>query len=58
MPSTTAPGLLKVGDMIKVTQGAVTDWRGLVTSVSIEASLVNTADPRCLTEHNYTGSAE
>lgn len=43
MPSGTAPGLLKVGDMINVTTGATTEWRGLVTSVSIDAAVVNTS---------------
>ena len=43
MLSGTAPGLLKVGDMINVTTGATTEWRGLVTSVSIDASVVNTS---------------
>jgi len=43
MPSGTAPGLLKVGDMINVTTGATTEWRGLITSVSIDASVINTS---------------
>lgn len=43
MPSGTAPGLLKVGDMINVTSGATTEWRGLVTSVAIDAGVINTS---------------
>jgi hypothetical protein len=42
-PSGTAPGLLKVGDMIKVTNGATTEWRGLIHSTSITAQIVNTS---------------
>jgi hypothetical protein len=42
-PEGTPPGLFKVGDIVRVTENAVTSYRGIVTSVSINAQVSNGA---------------